>query len=309
LIKLNIKFKATRNPIDFPYQDISKNIKFQLKELKFKFNHKSESNFLNFFQTQASSLEILDVKSSNEEFLEILFNKCKNLTKLTFYGKNSQIYSNLYLHMKNVKILTDYSFSNLNLHLIYQNFPNILHLKCFNLVDTNGIFEKLYKLEINSIKIANFQNLKFTNLKILLIKSLEKIEVESHWIKFIQNVPNVEIFKINFFKCKTDREIILKFLRNFLNLKNFEIWYSIEYEIQSNSFGREVINYLYEDPVPHNMLIDFEKKTIKSDNSKLNKEILRGQFQDFTFFNYDNFKNSSNFKNLYLRPFESDSDY
>jgi len=65
----------------------------------------------------------------------------------------------------------------------------------------------------------------------------------------------------------------------------------------------------YEDPMPHNLFINFDKKIIKSDDIKLSREILPGQFLNFRYLNYNNSEILSNFKNIYLRPFESDSDY
>lgn len=232
LKKLCIKFKLTRNPIDFLSEDISQNTKFHLEVLKLKFNHKSDTNFMNFFRSQASSLEELDVKCSSEEFFKILFEKCKKLTKLTFYGKHLQIYSDLFSHctLRNLKYLTNYNNSAQNLNLVYEKFPNLKYLKCSQLDDINGTFEKLVKLEINTVFVENFRNLKLPNLTYMLIKSLEKISNEIYWLTFIQNMPNLENLQIHSLKCKTDQKIIFKFIKNLINLKYFEIWYFVEYE-------------------------------------------------------------------------------
>lgn len=309
---LSIKLKFSRNPIFFPNEDMTQNIKFHLEVLKLKFNHESDINFMNFLRSQASSLEEMDVKCSSEEFLEILFNKCNKLTKLTYYGTNSQIYSELYPHwtLKKLKFLTDYSNSAQNLNLVYRKFPNIIFFKCCQLADMSGTFDKLAKLEINTVFIENFKNIKLPNLIFISIKSLERIGDEINWQMFIQNMPKLKNLQIYSLKCKTDHEIIFKFIKNFTNLKYFEIWYFVEFDIvRSNTIERVQSTFKYEDPMPHNICIDFVEKIVKSDNIKLNKKIMQGQFENFKQTEFKNSEILFNFKNLYLRPFDYDSDY
>jgi len=146
------------------------------------------------------------------------------------------------LTLDNVKYLTDYSFSTLNLNLVYEKFPNLESIKSNNLTDIHGTFDKIFKLEVKTILAENFQNLKFPNLKILSVKCIENIKNENFWINIIQNILNIESLHINSIKVKTDREIILKFIKNFISLKYFEIWYFVEYKIvrKKTFYGEEI---------------------------------------------------------------------
>jgi len=259
----------------FPSRDISSEVKFQLKILKLNKCYNDNPHFLTFFKNQAEKLEILElVNPPDENICKVIYKMCKNLKELSLQGSETTVYYELYPEYKleSLKYLKEAYFSTPKLIAACEKIPNLESIKCREFEDVSGIFENICNLELETIKVNKFQNVKLPNLKKLFVCNFEN-SINDDFQNFIKNIPNIEYFKIGGIEINFNNAQILQHLTKFQKLRNFE---AIFYEII------EYYDFI-DDPIEYKISINFEKKTVQYLEDLLHEEESRMFFKDFEF--------------------------
>ncbi|CAG9811176.1 unnamed protein product [Chironomus riparius] len=240
-------------PFVFPDQQVNESMKFQLTKLTFYGKCTGSENFNNFFKPQAENLKELVLMCPDDNgSLNAKFGNYKNLKKLTLDAAidlSVPADENRPWKLDSVKIFKVFYESRLiyrtytaanrqtNINDVVTRFPNVEEVHCEKVMNSDGIFDKITKLDISYINCCEFTKIKFPNLKKLTVSLIFEIKSELEFKNFAKTVENVKIFRLGF----SINEIILKNLQLFKNLKLF---------------------YFHFDNNLH-LLIDFEKKIVK----------------------------------------------
>ena len=265
LQEFSLRFATAMDIINFPTRDITNEVKFHLKKLKLCFVNGNRKHFIDFLQTQAESVDELELNyKPHEEILDVVFTKFKNLSKwtLNIFG-DSPVFSEFYPHwqLPNMKKYIGRSYSGVDLKNVYSRFPNLEYLWIWKLIDTTEIFSKLTSLDVGLLYSHKLENLKLPGLKNLKVFIYYGYNHEPYWVNFAKNNDNIQNLTIKDFQDTHDVTFVVKNLNIFKNLKTFKIG-SCRRIGYGDVMGVDITSV--KDQQFFNMIIDTERKTIKT---------------------------------------------
>lgn len=209
---------------------------FKLKKFKyFSYTFKSEvnqldENFISFLETQAASLEDLQLEYSSREILQEIFTKLVNLRKLKLNANSLPMDKEFYDQLKPFKYLKEFDADDRipnedAARGILKNCPNleILIVEC----DPNDVISEIFPfiaahnpklrvLRIDSLKAQYKPEVRFKRLEVLHV-FLFKDDVML--VSFLRNNPTVTTLKI---KWVYEQEFIEVTLHELLSKTNVQ---------------------------------------------------------------------------------------
>ncbi|KAL7043442.1 hypothetical protein ACKWTF_001504 [Chironomus riparius] len=293
LKELNLSNRSFSGFITFPVRDIFSEVKFRLKSFRLSYyNNYGFFNYTKFLQSQAESLEELDLEyTPGQEVFDVIFGDLKNLKKLTldpYYG--APIFSDFYQHYRrdSVRVYEDKFVLGVNTQKVFSRFPNLETLKCVKFNEAVGRFDKLATLDIQHLNCTFLINLELPNLKNLTIQKVSRIYFENLWRRFASNVQNVEHITIKRIKKSSDLIYIVKNLNMFRNLKTFKFRHLRNFNRNYKMDDDEIVSKNHKF---FKILIDTDEKTIKVCNYIVHncKEILDSLKVNFVGFEFVEF--------------------
>ncbi|CAG9810732.1 unnamed protein product [Chironomus riparius] len=264
--------------IDFPCLNFCVEVKFRLKILKL-IRIKFDNYLARFLESQLESLKELELTEvGNHETLEAMFMKSRKLKKLSLGAVAcSMIFANDFpdLRMQSLETYEDRNSKGVELDKIYERFPNLLNLKCLQLMPINGIFDKIVSLELFVLDCQKLKDLQLKSLSILTIIKVSRFSDATIWEKFTKNIKNIEILTIKHVEDLHNIPQILKHLKNFQRLQTFKLKQASYYD-------------------DYEITIDTKLKTVKTLRSSVEKnqeilKVLHENFDDFEFFEFKSF--------------------
>jgi hypothetical protein len=279
---------------NFPPRDISRDIKMNLKVLKFSHPVIHEQNFINFLRTQASCLQELELNCiESSRVFQMIFNSFKVLEKLTIdYDGSKTIFDDNFpqtLSLESLKYFHDKNQNGTEVESLMKLFPNIETLKCCDTMRATFTCDILTTLDVSEVYWPRITNLKMPNLKNLFIKKVDKCEDDYYWTYFTRNFKNVEnitVEKVGY----EDRDVLrfIKRLKVFRKLKTFKLRHgnAIDHDYKLDDNERVKVDEKF-----YKILIDTTTKTIKVSSyivRECEREMrsLRRNFNDFNFFEF-----------------------
>ncbi|KAL7012281.1 hypothetical protein ACKWTF_014741 [Chironomus riparius] len=234
---------------------------------------------IRFLESQLESLKELELTEvGNHETLEAMFMKSRKLKKLSLGAVAcSMIFANDFpdLRMQSLETYEDRNSKGVELDKIYERFPNLLNLKCLQLMPINGIFDKIVSLELFVLDCQKLKDLQLKSLSILTIVKVSRFSDARIWEKFTKNIKNIEILTIKHVEDLHNIPQILKHLKNFQRLQTFKLKQASYYD-------------------DYEITIDTKLKTVKTLRSSVEKnqeilKVLHENFDDFEFFEFKSF--------------------
>jgi len=238
LIELNLIYSDSMSDSS-PFQYIKNPVEFQLKKLSIDSYFSYFPNLVNFLKSHANSLNELDFNFfPGKKFADFMIKNLINLTVLKIKARqNSKIFSREFPQIKfySLKYFKNYEEKGfMDLSNLSFNFPNVTHLFCVELCQTQGIFDKITFLELETLNCDNMKKIQLPNL-VKLVFYILKLKNQQNLEIFAKNVPKVEhitmrgCVKITFERrcknlCKNHKrnaEKLLICLEKFESLKNF----------------------------------------------------------------------------------------
>lgn len=194
---LFLEFDPRLKTINFPSINITSKVKFQLK--KFKFYMRDISNesqhFHKFVESQAGNLENLKLNfKPDEKFCEIILKKCRNLKKLALNSdQDPDLFAKFHpaWQLTSLTSIKDRVIEDQKFKSIIERFPNINKIKCRQLKELKGNFDKITKIETDYFYCHFMRNCSFPNLRSLHINRIAGYEIDS-WKQFTENLKNLE---------------------------------------------------------------------------------------------------------------------
>lgn len=219
--------------------NFSRSFPFKLKRLKFfSYTFKSEvnqvdENFIEFLESQASSIQDLALEYSSREILQTIFTKLVHLRRLKLNSNSlptdKEFYDQLttFKHLKEIdaddRIPNDIAAKGL-----LRNCPNleILKVEC----DPNDVIAeilpfilthnpKIKNLLIDCLKIQHLPEVRFRFLKVLHVFLFKN---EDYLLSFIRANPMIETLKVKWVYESTFIEKVLHELMDHTNLRHLK---------------------------------------------------------------------------------------